>query len=249
MSVYHIEKLTTVEIDVLSRGRLAAVLPLGSIEAHGPHLPVCTDTVISSKLAELAAGKLSRRGLEVVILPPLQFSPSSFARRFKGTLNVNGEVFCALLKETCSWAAGMGIPYLLISNCHFDPANTGALRDIAMKIDTPRVVFPDFTKRRLAERLTDEFRRGSCHAGRFETSLMLAAQPELVSSVYKQLKANEVNLAAKIREGADDFMKIGMDSAYCGDPAAATAEEGAKTYEILSDIMVEVFMDVYEAER
>ena len=89
-------------------------------------------------------------------------------------------------------------------------------------------------------RLTDEFRRGSCHAGRYETSLVLADAPGLVDAAVSDLPANEVDMPAAMAAGRTDFVAMGMDRAYCGAPAEATADEGRATFDTLADLLVEL---------
>ena len=101
-------------------------------------------------------------------------------------------------------------------------------------------LYLDLVRRRNAQRLTDEFRRGSCHAGRYETSLVLADAPQLVDPEAASLPSNEVDMPAAMAAGRTDFVAMGMDRAYCGAPAEATAEEGRATFETLTDMLVEL---------
>ena len=80
----------------------------------------------------------------------------------------------------------------------------------------------DLTRRRAAERLTDEFRSGAAHAGRYETSIVRATRPELVDTErMSALPERPVNMPAAIAAGKTDFLAMGMDEAYCGAPAEA----------------------------
>lgn len=104
------------------------------------------------------------------------------------------------------------------------------------------VGFVDLVRRRYAERLTDEFRSGECHAGQYETSLVLADRPDLVdAAVQRDLPPVHVDLA---RTTITDFGSAGMTEAYCGSPARATAEEGEKTFSVLTDILVEAIREL-----
>ena len=109
----------------------------------------------------------------------------------------------------------------------------------------PGLPLLDLTRRANAERLTEEFRSGSCHAGRYETSLVLADRPELVHvDRMRALEERHVDMPAAIRAGQTDFVAMGMDQAYCGSPAEATAEEGAQTFETLTEMLVELIREV-----
>ena len=89
----------------------------------------------------------------------------------------------------------------------------------------------------MLERLTEEFKLGECHAGRYETSLVLAQTPELVDrEAMARLPYVGVSLPEVIAAGLKDFRDMGLAEAYCGAPAEATAEEGEASYETLADM-------------
>ena len=69
---------------------------------------------------------------------------------------------------------------------------------------------------------------------------MLADAPQLVDPAMADLPANEVDMPAAMAAGRTDFVAMGMDRAYCGAPAEATAEEGRATFETLTDMLVEL---------
>jgi creatinine amidohydrolase len=91
--------------------------------------------------------------------------------------------------------------------------------------------------KRWGRTLSDEFKRGDCHAGRYETSLVLAAGGR-VSDAHRQLPAVGISLAQAIRGGTATFRAAGMDRAYTGAPAEATREEGDALYEKLVAMVV-----------
>src|SRR6266540_418633 len=106
--------------------------------------------------------------------------------------------------------------------------------------DGARIVFPDVTKEPWAVRLTDEFRSGACHAGQYESSIVLAARPELVrEAVRRALPANPRSLSGAIRAGQTSFEQAGGPRAYFGSPAEARADEGARSIEVLGAILEE----------
>ena len=63
-----------------------AILPVGAIEAHGPHLPLDTDVIIAEAMARSGTGRLAERGLRAAILPTLAYTSAPFARDFAGTV-------------------------------------------------------------------------------------------------------------------------------------------------------------------
>jgi creatinine amidohydrolase len=113
------------------------------------------------------------------------------------------------------------------------------------------VVFADNTRRRWAETLGEEFRSGDCHAGRYESSLVMAADPASVREDERRaLEPVRIDLIEKMKAGVTSFRQAGADRAYCGDPRAATAEEGADLTARLGAMIVscvrEAWPDLFE---
>jgi len=210
-----------------------ALWPVGAVEPHGPHGPLGTDTLISVGMCERAAARLDN----AVVLPPLPFGVTRYGAAFAGAIGISEETLRAIVLDVAKAVADNGLRRLVIVNNHFEPEQVATLRAAA---DEAGALYLDVVRRRNAQRLTDEFRRGSCHAGRYETSLVLADAPQLVDPVVGALPANEVDMPAAMAAGRTDFLAMGMDSAYCGAPAEATAEEGRRTFDTLTDMLVEL---------
>jgi creatinine amidohydrolase len=220
-----------------------AILPVGAVEAHGPHLPLDTDVVIAHAMARAGAARLSTRGTSVVILPPLTYTAADFARGFAGTVSLRPETVTATLLDIAASLSRHGFGMLAIANAHLDPDHLASLQAAADGIRHDlhlAVAFPNLVTKPWALRLGEEFRSGACHAGRFETSILLAERPELVrEDVLASLPANPASLSRAIRDGRRSFEAAGGDRAYFGFPAEATAEEGRATVEVLGGILEE----------
>jgi creatinine amidohydrolase len=221
----------------------AAILPVGAIEAHGPHLPLETDVIIAQAMARSGAARLAARGMRVVVLPPLSYTAAAFAHDFAGTLSLRPETVTATVLDIAGSLTRHGFGVLAIANAHLDPAHLASLdaavsairRDVGLA-----VAFPNLATRPWALRLSDEFQSGACHAGQFETSIVLAERPELVRDATRAgLPANPASLSRAIRDGKRTFEEAGGARAYFGYPAQATAEEGRATIEILGAILDE----------
>src|SRR5690606_7499435 len=157
-----------------------AILPVGAVEAHGPHLPLGTDVLIAQGMARACGASLAVAGHTALILPPVWYSAAPFAREFAGTIGIAADTLRATVLQIASSLFGQGVRTLAIANAHLDPAHVEALREAeAGPPEGGRIVFLDLTRRRVAERLTEEFRTGACHAGRFEGSVVLAEAPDL----------------------------------------------------------------------
>jgi creatinine amidohydrolase len=210
-----------------------ALWPVGAVEPHGPHAPLGTDTLISVGMCERAAARLDN----AVVLPPLPFGVTRYGAAFAGAIGISEQTLRAVVLDVAKAVADNGFRRLVIVNNHFEPEQVATLRAAA---EEAGALYLDLVRRRNAQRLTDEFRRGSCHAGRYETSLVLAVAPELVDAGASELPANEVDMPAAMAAGRTDFVAMGMDRAYCGAPAEATAEEGGATFDTLTDLLVEL---------
>ncbi|MBX6364381.1 MAG: creatininase family protein [Gemmatimonadetes bacterium] len=243
--------MTWEEVRDLDRARAVAILPVGAIEAHGPHLPLSTDVVISEAMARAGAERLAADGVETVVLPPLVYTAAPFAAEFPGTLSVRPETVTALVVDLARALTAQGWRALALANAHLDPTHVGALRAAASEASHAGllpVVFPDITRRRLAERLTEEFRSGACHAGQYETSIVLSVDASLVREELRgALPPVAASLTDAIRAGLGTFTAAGGERAYFGDPAAASAEEGARTTEVLGALLEEAVIGALES--
>ena len=237
--VLRIEELTSPRLaEVLTR-RPVGLWPLGAVEPHGPHAPLGTDTLIAAGVCERAAARLDDP--PCVLLPAMPFGVTRFGAGFAGALGISETALAVVVRDVAASAAAQGFRFLAVVNCHFEPEQVRTLRAACAEAG---VLYLDLIRRRAAERLTDEFRSGSCHAGRYETSLVLTDAPQLVDrDLMTRLPAVPVDMPAAMAAGATDFVSMGMTDAYCGAPSEASATEGAQTYETLTDMLVELILE------
>src|SRR5216117_457697 len=245
MPVHELAQLTWEEVRDLDRERTLVVLPVGAIEAHGPHLPLDTDVVIATAMARDGARKLAahRRGRTVLILPALAYTAASFAAAFPGTLSISGITVTAIIVDLARSLTEHGFQLLAIANAHLDPEHLTALHEAVKLARADRllpIVFPDIIRRPWGLRLGEEFKSGACHAGQFETSIVLRERTDAVRDEVRQsLTPNPQSLSEAIKLGKRTFEEAGGPRAYFGDPAAASAEEGARLVAALGSILEE----------
>jgi len=252
MAIHTLAELTWEEVRDLDRARTVALLPVGAVEAHGPHLPLGTDVVIAEAMARAAAERMDAKGLNALLLPAMAYTAAPFGARFAGTLSLSSATVTAVVLDVARELTRHGFAALAIANAHLDPAHLGSLGDAAFQAQEERllpVVSPDLTRKPWALRLTEEFLSGACHAGRYEGSMVMAARPELVrESLRRSLPPNPASLSSAIRAGARTFEDAGGPRAYFGWPAEATAEEGRATLAVLGDILSEAVMNTLSPE-
>ena len=243
MPVHELAQLTWEEVRDLDREHTLVVLPVGAIEAHGPHLPLDTDVVIASAMARAGARKLADRDRAVLILPALAYTAASFGAAFHGTLSISAITVTAVIVDVARSLSDQGFRLLALANVHLDPEHLTALNE-AVKLARAdrllRIVFPDLTRKPWGTRLGEEFKSGACHAGQFETSIVLHERADAVRDEVRQsLAPNPQSLSKAIKAGKRTFDAAGGPRAYFGDPAAATADEGARLIESLGSILEE----------
>ncbi len=243
MPVSYLADMTWEEVQDLDLGKAVAILPVGAVEAHGPHLPLSTDVIISEAMARSGAEKLDAQGYSVLILPSISYTAAPFAASFSGTCSLDADAAAAVLVSIARNLTRHGIRLLAVANSHLDPANISSIEAAtasARKENLLKIVFPDISRKPWATRLTDEFKSGACHAGRYETSVVLAERPELVrEEIRKGLAPNPSSLSDAIRAGLETFEEADGARAYFGYPADASIEEGRQTVDILGSILEE----------
>lgn len=228
---------TTASFEALRRaGRpLVALLPVGSVEPHGPHLPLATDTVISDAASLRAAARLAGRGVEALVAPALPYGVTDFAEGFAGAVSLPAAALTASIRAVVEALLAAGFDHVAVVNNHLEPAHDAAVRAAIEGLAAGRASVACPLTRRWARTLSAEFRSGACHAGRYETSLVLAAAPSLVDLARAgALPEVPVSLSDGIRSGRTTFRAMGLDSAYAGAPAAATAAEGDEQLGLLA---------------
>jgi len=247
MAIHRLKDMTWTEVASLEAGNVVALVAVGAIEAHGPHLPLDTDVIIASSMVAAAAEDLDARNLDVLILPQIPYSAAGFAANFSGTVSIDPEILTALISDIARTLSRWKLSLLGIANAHLDPTHLGSLHAAVETIRHEgriRVAFPDLTRRPWGSRLTDEFKSGACHAGQFETSIVLAASEQSVRDENRQdLAPNPRSLSQAIADGISSFEAAGGTLAYFGDPAAATKEEGEHTIQILGQILAEAVVN------
>jgi creatinine amidohydrolase len=230
-------EMSWTEVDEALKDRPVALVPVGAVEAHGPHLPLATDTLIATEMARRGAKKLKQHGIPALILPPVYFTVADFGADFAGTLSLPPETATALLRDV-ALAAGKRFRAVAFCNIHLEPRHVECLKKAVEEADRAgaSVTFVDLARKRWAEKLGAAFQQGD-HAGAWETSLMMAAAPDRVRERERISLPPIDGLLPAIKKGAKTFVEAGGEEAYFGDPTAASAEEGEAAFEALGEVL------------
>lgn len=196
-------------------GGATLVVPLGATEQHGGHLPLGTDTLVAVALCD----RLAARRADVVVAPALPYGSSGEHAGFAGTLSIGQEVLERVVVELVRSADGFA-GMVLVSG-HGGNAEPLARAVALLRSEGRRVVA-----------WTPRVAGGDAHAGRTETSLLLALDPTTVRLDRAEPGATEplVDLMPALRSGG---VRAVSPNGVLGDPTGATAAEGERILDAL----------------
>jgi creatinine amidohydrolase len=234
-----------------------AILPVASIEQHGPHLPVSVDSTLNEGILRRAL-ELAPPELPLLVLPIQKIGLSVEHIRFPGTLTLQPETALALWTDIGNSVARAGVRKLVIFNSHGGQPQVvdivcRRLR-IAHRMFALAVSWFKLSRRRDAEaNLPEAERRHGIHGGAVETAMMMHLTPELVRSdaiadFSSRWLAREAEFEQLVPEGAVAFGWETQDlhpSGAVGDPTLATAQMGAEIVDNAAQAFVTLLQEVH----
>ncbi|MFJ9845569.1 creatininase family protein [Kitasatospora sp. NPDC101155] len=213
--------------DERQRGAKVAVLPVGSFEQHGDHLPLTTDTVVASLIAQRIA-----TDYDLFLLPPITLSCSHEHAHMPGTVSISAATLYAVINDIWKSLQASGVPGLLIVNGH---GGNYVLSNVVQEANTegPRVaLFPvreDWHRAREAAGLESSGAE-DMHGGELEVSLLLHGAPHLVRGGIEQDDHDAPERPHLLTLGMAGYTRNGI----IGRPSLGTAEKGKAMLESLS---------------
>ncbi len=214
---------------------VAVMIAVGAVEPHGPHLPLDTDLIISRTASERAIALLDAAGVRGLVAPDVAYGVTDCASGFAGAIGVTRRALAAYLHDVIdAWLENSAAHVCLVSN-HLEPEHEETVRAAVARFPAQRCSAATPLAKRWARTLDDEFKRGACHAGEYETSIVLAADPEAVRTpLMAGLPNVDVSLSEMLRAGKTRFTEMGLTRAYAGSPSRATAAHGEEMLARLS---------------
>jgi creatinine amidohydrolase len=239
------------------KANVVLIQPVGSIEQHGPHLPIVVDSAIGTAVLGKALEKLPPN-VPAYALPPLYYGKSNEHWHFPGTITLSAQTLLAVLLEVAESIYRSGFRKLVFLNSHGGQPQVIdiAARDLHQKHED-FLLFPLFTWRvphNGSQLLSEKEREYGIHAGDAETSLMLSiledyVRMEAANTEYPQDLPQDSLLSM---EGKLPFAWVTRDltqSGVLGDPTVATKEKGDQLLESVSDGWVQVIQDIYRFQQ
>jgi len=217
------------------------ILPVGSTENHGFHLPYFTDMKVAYELSKMVAEKVD--GL--LVMPPISYGMSSHYAYFPMTIGVSAETLIHTLKDILEQVIKNGIKKIFIMNGHdgnIAPIEIAARETKIAHKDVVIATLPAWwvTAGELLPPDTFEVWNGLGHAGEGETSIALALYPELVDMSKAKGIVPPLPDKVEIKWTFDEL----TDTGATGDPTKATKEKGEKMVKVLVDLLVNFFNDM-----
>lgn len=237
------------------------IVPVGSMEQHGYHMPVATDTILADAVPHLGAERVAD-SVPILVTPPIWTGYSPHHTAFGGTLTLDYTVLFHVLQNVLACGVENGFDAVLLLNGHGGNSSliSGAVRTVGEGVSDAEVMCLTYFS--LAERFIDDVREseigGIGHAGELKTSLMLYLRPDLVDEAEAEgVNQNEVEpydlMFSDLMESApllvDRSFKEYTESGAIGAPEVADREKGGVIFELLGDEMEVLLRDVYEHHR
>ncbi|USX48937.1 creatininase family protein [Lentzea sp. HUAS12] len=203
---------TTVDV----RGKGVAVLPVGSTEQHGPHLPLATDSVIAWTIAS----EIAARYPEVRLLPPIQFSCSQEHADWPGTVSISARTLISVVEDIAESLRRNGVTHVVLVNGH---GGNYVLSNVVQEGEG-LALFPGRDDWAFAREKAgiETSAYSDMHAGELETSILLHAHPDLIRPGYET--------SDHLAEDRRHMLTLGLapytGSGVVGRPSLASARKG-----------------------
>lgn len=224
-------RLTWEEAAQAVRAHPVAVLPLGAVEQHGPHMTLGSDT----RAADELAARLAREN-DCILLPTVPYGQVWSLKEFPGSLTVSNETLAALIVEICGSLASKGFQGVVCVTAHI--GNMAAMKTAARRlydsagIPLLTLFYPGLEEIAGSVCTSKRAHRSIIHADEIETSLLLALAPECV---------HMDRAVSEYPEFPPDFESRAMTweslsrSGVFGDATLATADKGARMLDVVAE--------------
>ena len=232
-----IADLTMTQFARARRKRRTVIIPLGSTEEHGPHLPLDADTIIAREIARRAAADTG-----ALVAPALSYGVCTSTALHPGTVGISPDTFRALLRDLVRGFHAQGMKSFVLLTGHAGGLHVNAMREVGeeMLFALPDIRVALLSAYDLMKSETADLveTKGDSHAGEMETSCLLAIAPGLVTGTAK--KEYPTFPESVLVRKKTLYWKGGV----WGDPAKASAAKGEEILRRVSSRAAEVVRDL-----
>ena len=239
-------RLKAADINGLSSRDAVVIVPVGSTEQHGPHLPTQVDSLLIGEIARRAA-RLTASQTSVVVTPTVWAGLAEHHMSLGGTLSLDFTTFLALLRCVCRSLVRQGFRRILLLNGHGGniAALTVVVNELAVELNAPIATtsYWPLASKAFAEIL--ERQKTVRHACEAETSMLLAVAPELVDMSRAAAAVGPTSRELSEVVGTDAVhrwrsFKSRTHHGAIGDPRTASAEKGERLLDAAADAVSKV---------
>jgi creatinine amidohydrolase len=239
-------ELTQPEIAAQLKRNPLVILPAGSVEQHGPHLPAGTDTLAADIIAHAVAERM-----DGLVLPATPLGVTPMHMPFEGTITLTPDTYMRLVIETCAATARHGARYLLILNWHEGNIPSLAIaaealhREHGLAVLTAQACY-------VAEELYGASCNGLTHGGEIEALAVLAARPDLVhldridhsSDRAHGHRMDRLRRTRAYQPVLTDIRSI-APTGWFGSPQQATADKGRRMIADIADAIAKSATEIF----
>ena len=246
--------LKAAELRALAARDAIVIVPVGSTEQHGPHLPVQVDALLAGEVARRAARRVAERE-PVVVAPTVWTGLAEHHMSYGGTITLDFPTFHAVLRCVCDSILRHGFRRVLLLNGHGGniAAMTVIVGELKRELKAAIATATYWTLPKAAEAFAGilEQQQNVRHACEAETSMLLHLKPELVDA--EAMRAVEAPTKGLLDQGGvyrwRSFAEI-TESGVIGVPAAASAEKGEKLLDAAGEALAEALTggDIWPAD-
>ena len=231
---------TATSTDEAARAATVAVLPVGSFEQHGNHLPLSTDTLVACAIARAIAEQYG-----LLLLPPITIGCSHEHAAWPGTVSISSSTLAAIVSDVAASLQQSGIQRLVVVNGH---GGNYVLSNIVQEhnVQGPRLaLYPgrDVWERARNAAGLESTGHDDMHAGELETSLLLHLWPDQVGASYRS-EDHVVDRPHLLIRGMAGYTKTGV----IGRPSLATSKKGEQVLRSLTSDFVHTLDALHMAE-
>ncbi len=233
----HLHDITMKEFKSGLKKTRTLIVPYGTIEAHGTHLPLSTDTIAIVKVCEEVAKRLP-----VFVAPPLHYGVCTSSGQHPGSLSITPETLRRLTIDIVRDGAKKGLKNFILISGHGGGIHTFAMKEAGeiLKAEISGIQLAALTIYEIIGKEAAEIAEceGDSHAGELETSLLLYLNPELVKGRSKKERPK-----FKRPFIATDKLKY-WPGAVNGDPELATVDKGERFFKVMVEKTAELVKEI-----
>jgi creatinine amidohydrolase len=267
-SIKAYEELTLTEVEDAIRANSPVMIPIGATEQHGEHLPLGTDNMVGIEIVKRASALLAKENVPFLMGPVISFGLRPFRietpKDYPGTLSLSSGTLKALLEEVCSELIRMGFRTIYLLKGHAENDVIAQLVAKELTESTPAHVIALNWLIGIRSRYKGILKstKEEGHGGEGETARMLATAPHLVRMDQAHAYYPKPAKGSKIEEDRLPYlgggigryrphegMFSGKHRGIIGNPGLATAETGEKVYGLITDWIVKIVKNEWDASK